>query len=117
MLEAEKGKAIAEAMKMVLEARLRAANEELQEAKIYKRLLEIEAQSYKDEAREIQQRLEAENAQLSKQVDELHLKQEADRERMQAMEGEREALKRRVVGLEADMVRGQEQVSSLERQL
>ena len=65
MLEAEKGKAIAEAMKMVLEARLSAANEELQEAKIYKRLLEIEAQSYKDEAKEIQQRLEAENAQLS----------------------------------------------------
>ena len=75
------------------------------------------AQSSKDEAENTQQRIEAENTHLSEQLAELCLKEKAARQEIQAVEGEREALKSKVVGLEAEVVRGQEQVSSLEQQL
>ena len=66
-MEAEKGKVYAEAEKRVLEERvwevgkkLIAADDKLKEAEVHKRLLEKEAQSYKDDVEEIQQKMEKE---------------------------------------------------------
>ena len=96
---------------------MRAADKALHEEKLHKRLLQIEAQSCKDKAKEIQERIEAEKAHLSEQLAELCMKEEAARLEMQEMEGERTALKAKVASLEAEVVRGQEHVSSLEQQL
>ena len=64
-MEAEKGKVYAEAEKRFLEERvwevgkkLIAADDKLKEAEVHKRLNEKEAQSYKDDVEEIQQKME-----------------------------------------------------------
>ena len=66
-MEAEKGKVYAEAEKRFLEERvlevgkkLIAAEDKLKEAEVHKRLNEKEAQSYKDDVEEIQQKMEKE---------------------------------------------------------
>ena len=69
MFEAEKSKVYDEAEKRVLEERVRkvgkklsAADDRLNHTKVHKRLLEKEAQSYKDALEEVEQKLEKKSA-------------------------------------------------------
>ena len=96
VLEAEKSKFCAEAEKKVLEEKvweigktLGATDDKLREAEVHKRLLEKEAQSYKDDVRETQQKMEEENMRLSSDLAELRLQEEAARKKVQETERER----------------------------
>ena len=127
MLEAEKGRVIAKAKNRVLEERMREADTKLGETddklrwgKLHKQLLEKEAQRYKEDCKEIQRRMEMDNKQLSSAFDELRLQEEAARNRVQEVEGERVALESRVTDLQAEVERcmgEKEEVTSLEQQL
>ena len=74
MLEAEKGKAHAEAEKRVLEERvweagktlMSAAEDKLRKAEVHKRLLEKKAQSYEDDVEETQWKIKMEQEQLER---------------------------------------------------
>lgn len=101
-IEAEKGKVHAVAEKRILEMRvnairntLREVGVRLKEVEMQKRLLERESQSYKNEVKETQLRLELENKQLAQGLSELRLKQEAATGRIEDMECERAALKKK----------------------
>ena len=135
MLEAEKGKFCAEAEKKVLEEKvweigkklsatddkLREVYDKLREAEMHKQLLEKEAQSYRNDVKETQQKMEEENMRLSTNLAELHLQEEAARERVQETERERATLELRVASLQAEVESGrkerEEEVASHERQL
>ena len=88
---------------------------------MHKRLLEKEAQSYRDDVKETQQKMEEENMHLSTDLAELRLQEEAAREKVQETKRERAALELRVASLQAEVESGrkerEEEVSSHERQL
>ena len=120
-LEAVKGKVFAEAQNRNLEERLQeaseklcSADEKLRETEMHKQLLQREAQSYRDDAKEAQQ-------QLLLALDKLHLNEDIAREKVQKVEGERAALESRVAELQAEMEMSrrdrEEVVTSLEQQL
>ena len=126
VLEAEKGRVCAE--KIILEERMHEASkslgateERLRVTEMHKRLLEKEAQCYKEEVKEIIQRANLEKMQLAENIAEVRLREAAARERVQELEGEKSALEEQVAGLQADVVRGrrerEEEVVSLEQQL
>ena len=126
VLEAEKGRVCAE--KIILEERLHEASkslgateERLRVTEVHKRLLEKEAQCYKEEVKEIMQRVNLEKMQLAENIAEVRLQEAAAKESIQELERERSALEEQVAGLQADVVRGrreqEEAVSSLEQQL
>ena len=85
VLEAEKGRVCAE--KIILEERLHEASkslaateERLRVTEVHKRLLEKEAQSYKEEIKEIIQRANLEKMQLTENIAEVRLREAAARE-------------------------------------
>ena len=80
--------------------------ERLRVTEVHKRLLEIEAQSYKEEIGEIMQRAKLEKMQLTENIAKLCLQEAAARERVQGLERERAALEEQVAGQQADEVRG-----------
>ena len=84
-------------------------------------LLKKEAESYKDEVKEIHNKMEEENMRLSSDLAELRLQEEAARMRVQETERERAALETRVAVLQAKVESGrrerEEEVASHKRQL
>ena len=129
MLQAEKGKAHAEAKKRDLEEKvhevtekLNAVDDKLRETVVEKRLLEKKAQSYKDDVDESRWVIKKENMQLSTSNAELSLQLKIAWEKVQKVEGEMAVLKRRVAGLLAEIEIGrkereEEEVASHECQL
>ncbi len=138
MLEAEKGKCLAEAVKKALEEKVReigsklsaaedkliVADGKLNKAEMQKQLLRKEAESYKKEVKETHDRMdkmEEENMHLSSDLAKLCLQAEAARMSMQETERERAALETRVAVLQAEVESGrrerEEEVASHECQL
>ena len=101
--------------------KLSAADDKLREAEMHRQLLEKEAQSYKNEVKETQQKMEMENMRLSSDLAELHLQEEAAREKVQETERQRAALELRVASLQAEVEGSKkerdEEVASYEHQL
>lgn len=123
MLEAEKGRVIADAENRVLKERMREAGKKLSAAddklrwdELHKQLLAKEVQRYKEDCKEMQRRMEMENKQLSSEFHELRLQEETARSRVQEVQGERVVLESRVTDLQTEVER-EEEVTSLKQQL
>ena len=109
LLEAEKGKVLAEAEKRALEEKVK-LHEKLAEVEMHKQLLVKESQTYKDRAT----RLEVENEQLTKSLTALHLQEET-------MQNAKEDLEKTIACLQAEVEESRRErdveVTALEEQL
>lgn len=101
--------------------KMKESNKLLKEVEMQKRLFEKEIESYKDKTFEIQQRTCIETMQLKEAIDRLQSEKKAAMERLQDIEGEREAVGTRVADLEAEvtsnMKEREEEVTALQQQL